>query len=343
MTVVLPFFSIVIPVLDEERHVGDVLASLLAQVRDRNAEILVMDGGSRDATRAIVEAISVHDPSVRLIDNPGRTQSAACNLAAELVSPKSTILLRADAHAAYPPDFVVLTIQALQASGATSVVVPMRTVGSGVQQRAIAAAQNSRLGNGGSSHRRAGMSRFVDHGHHAAFWLPFFRSIGGYDCSFTHNEDAEFDVRGHRAGGRVWLCGEAAIAYFPRDSLSSLARQYVRHGRGRARTIYKHRLRPKLRQSLPLVLLAAVAAGLLAPVVPWLGVPAAIYLGASVLWGAAAAVRRRDPALLLMGLAAMVMHLAWAIGFLDGGRRFLITRQVRPMIPLDNIKPVQAN
>jgi succinoglycan biosynthesis protein ExoA len=339
----LPFFSVVIPVLNEERHIGTILASLLVQLQDEEAEILVMDGGSSDGTRSIVTAVAATNEMVRWIDNPGRTQSAACNLAAENLAPQSRILLRVDAHAAYPRDFVFQVINALRTTGATSVVVPMRTVGIGAQQRAIAAAQNSRLGNGGSSHRRIAASRFVDHGHHAAFDLDFFRSVGGYDRSFTHNEDGEFDVRGLRAGGRVWLCSEAVIDYFPRDSLSGLCRQYVRHGRGRARTTRKHGLRLKARQALPLLLLPMTAIGLLSPVLPWIGIPGGIYLCSSVLWGMVTAVKRRDPALLLMGPAAVVMHLSWATGFFDGWLRARPGRPIPIHRALDDTKQAKAN
>ncbi len=317
----LPRFTMVMPVLNEERYVELALSSLLDQVEGRDGEILVLDGGSRDATRAIVTRMAVVHPVIRLVDNPRRTQSAACNLAAELAHPQSAIMLRADAHAAYPSDFVATVLRALLDTDATSVAVPMRTVGKLFVQRAIAATQNSRLGNGGSSHRRAGRSRFVDHGHHAAFDLAFFRTIGGYDRDFTHNEDAELDVRAVRAGGRVWLCTEATIDYFPRDSLRQLARQYVRHGRGRARTIAKHRLRLKLRQGLPLVILATVALAALGPLFPWLAVPAAFYLLACLGWGVVDAARRADAARLLMGPTAVVMHLSWAIGFLQGRLR----------------------
>ena len=332
MTGPFPFFSIVIPVLDEERHIGQVLASLLEQARGLACEILVMDGGSADRTRAIAAEIAIRNPSVRLIDNPGRTQSAACNLAAGLVAAQSRILIRADAHAFYPPGFVVRALQALQESGATSVVVPMRTVGHGALQRAIAAAQNSRLGNGGASHRGASASRFIDHGHHAVFDLDFFRLLGGYDSSFTHNEDAELDVRALRAGGRIWLCGEAAIDYVPRRTWLSLARQYRGHGHGRGRTTRKHGLRLKLRQRLPLALLAGTGLAPLSPLSPWLGLPAACYLGLAALWGAFEAVRRRDPALLLMGPSAVVMHLSWAVGYLASTTRPL-PRQGAPSLP----------
>ena len=311
------FVSIIMPVLNEERYVEQALLSLLGQVGEEDAEFLVMDGGSHDETRTIVMRLAAAHSAIRLINNPARIQSAACNLAAELADPRSRILIRTDAHAAYPPDFISCVVAAMRRTGATSVVVPMRTVGRGFLQRAIAAAQNSKLGNGGSRHRSVNASQFVDHGHHAAFDAAFFRGIGGYDPTFTHNEDAELDVRANMAGGRVWLCAEAAIDYFPRESLRQLARQYVRHGRGRARTVLKHRLKLKLRQCVPLASLLSVAAGAFVPLSPLVAVPASAYVGACLLWGATVALRRRDRAMLLMGPASITMHLAWAVGFLD--------------------------
>ena len=318
MTAFMPFFSIAIPALDEENYIERALSSLLDQVGNNEAEILVLDGGSQDRTRNIVSRIAIDHPIVRLINNPGRTQSAACNLAATLTDQRSRILIRADAHATYPQGFLEHAVQALLQTQATSVVVPMRTVGIRPLQRAIAATQNSRLGNGGSGHRRIGASRFVDHGHHAAFDLPFFRSLGGYDPGFTHNEDGELDVRSLRAGGRIWLCAEAAIDYFPRATFMQLARQYFRHGRGRARTTRKHRLTLKLRQCAPLAILMSMMLCLLTPILPWLGFPGAFYLTACLASGIPAATKQRDPALLLMGPVAILMHLSWATGFVVG-------------------------
>ena len=92
--VVLPFVTVVVPVLNEQRYVGACLASLLAQGAawaDGCAyEILVMDGGSTDRTREIVAAIQAANPVIRLVHNSGRLQSAAMNLAARIASPRAT-------------------------------------------------------------------------------------------------------------------------------------------------------------------------------------------------------------------------------------------------------------
>jgi succinoglycan biosynthesis protein ExoA len=317
-----PFVTIVIPTLNEETYIEACIASLIGQWPDGAYEILVLDGGSTDRTLEIVATIHDRNAAVVLIHNPRRIQSAAVNLAAALASPQATVMVRADAHAMYAPDFVRQCVTALLAKGATSVVVPMDTrprESGRFLQGAIAAAQSSRFGNGGATHRVRAASGFVQHGHHAAFDLGFFREIGGYDESFTHNEDAELDVRAIKAGGRIWMCAEAPVIYYPRDRLRKLAQQYFRHGGGRARTLHKHRMRPRPRQVIPVaVLFGCVAAVGTAPFDPMLSLLGLLYPVSCLSWGVAQVIRRRDGRLIAGGAALMTMHLAWALGFLAG-------------------------
>ncbi len=328
-----PGVSIVVPALNEARYIEECLASLLGQTDARIVEIIVADGGSTDGTPGLVEEVAREHPIVKLLNNPGRIQSAGVNLGARTADPDSTVLVRADAHVAYAAGFVRRLVDAMVENGATSVVVPMRTVGKTGFQRAVAFVQNSRLGNGGAAHRvGSGASGFVDHGHHAAFDRSFFMACNGYDETFTHNEDAELDYRAHLAGGRVWMCKEACVDYFPRTTPGALARQYLRNGRGRARMLVKHNLRPRLRQLAPVVVLLAVMAGLvLTPVWwPFVIVPL-LYLVLCSLPGIAASVRQRDGWLLVSGIAAAIMHLSFGTGFLQIIlRRVLSSPRSRP-------------
>jgi succinoglycan biosynthesis protein ExoA len=311
------FCSIVVPALNERECIGDCLRSLLQQDWGGEFEILVVDGGSTDGTQQIVAGLGSDRAELRLVDNPKRIQAAAMNLAARIANPRATVLVRADAHALYPPRYVTDCLEAMSHQNATSVVVPMITVGKTCRQRAIAAAQNSRLGNGGSPHRGLTVSRFVDHAHHAAFDRAFFVALGGYDEGFSHNEDAEFDLRAAKVGGRAWGCAEAAITYFPRKSFTSLARQYLSYGAGAARTFRKHRQVPRLRQLVPLAVLAGCVGGvLLIPVDIRFGLVPGLYFTLCAGFGLLFATRRGDLCLAGMGLALIIMHLCWAAGFL---------------------------
>ena len=309
-------FTVLVPTFNEANHIKRCLESLLAQIPEDRGELLMIDGGSTDDTLVIAATLTKCYSTLKIVHNPARLQSAGCNLGAEFAAPQSTALVRADAHAFYPGNFLDLCLSALETKDATSVVVPMKTLGEKALQRAIAAAQNSVLGNGGSRHRRQSMSCYVEHGHHAAFDRRFFELIGGYDATFSHNEDAELDVRAAAAGGRIWLCTEATIEYFPRSNFAALARQYARHGAGRARTVLKHRQRPKLRQLLPLGVLVSCALAIAGLSHPQLALPLLLYVTICLIWSIGLAFRHRDIALVLSGPAAVVMHISWGVGFL---------------------------
>lgn len=311
-----PFVSIVVPTLNEERYVANAINSLIPPDDVCHYEILVVDGCSTDRTREIVRELAQANPRISLLHNEKKIQAAALNQGARAANAAAQIILRADCHAIYPHGFVQQCVIGLRMTNVVSVVVPMQAMGRACFQRAVASAQNSILGNGGSAHRRLGKSRFVDHGHHAAFNRHYFLSLGGYDESFSHNEDAEFDIRVGKAGGRVWLETGAVVAYFPRATFGGLARQYFLHGQGRARTFCKHHPPLKLRQFTPLLILyGCVGAGLLAIAQPlFLAIPVS-YASLCLGWGLVLAAAQRDRCLAGSGVAAITMHLSWATGF----------------------------
>ncbi len=311
---------VVIPCLNEARTLPALIAQLVGDAP--GATIVVADGGSTDGSQAIVAQAATTHANVHLLDNPARLQSAGLNRAVAIHGASHDWLLRIDAHCSYPRHYPATLLDAADRTAADSVVVPMLTQGATCLQRAIAAAQNSRLGTGGSLHRHLGEGQFVDHGHHALFRLAAFVEAGGYDESFSHNEDAELDCRLARHGARIWLEPAAHITYFPRRSFTALFNQYRGYGRGRARTVRKHGLVLKRRQKLPLLVLPAVAAAFvgLALGIFWLpavalALPALIWFGASIGFGLVLAFRGRDRCAALAGPAAALMHLAWSTGY----------------------------
>jgi len=305
----------VIPCLNESAHIGGLLRHLLEDAGDLDLTIVVADGGSTDATQEIVSRIADSEPRVRLIHNPKRIQSAGVNLAVREFGEPQRWLVRIDAHAEYPKGFIASLISEARRADASSVVVAMKAEGVNCFQRAAAVAQNSVLGTGGAAHRRSGQEGFVDHGHHALFDLKQFVGVGGYDDTLSHNEDAEFDVRLARAGGKIWLTRAVDITYFPRSHPLALYRQYVNYGRGRARTLLHHHLRPKVRQFLPACVLPTVLALLLSPWIPFAIGPAALWSGTCLLSGVALGIQQRRRCAFASGVAAMIIHLGWSMGF----------------------------
>ena len=322
-----PRVLIVIPALNEAAHIKDVLNFALGFAERADGLVVVADGGSTDGTREIVRRRAADHRRLRLLDNPARLQAAAVNLAVTRFGEGAEWLLRLDAHSAYPADYGDVLLAEARRTGADSVVVSMHAQGQGFLQRAIAEAQNSRLGNGGSAHRLAGGGAWVDHGHHALMRIAAFRGVGGYDEGFSHNEDAELDRRLTGAGHRIWLTGRTRLTYFPRRSFGPLVRQYYNFGRGRAKNLVKHHARPAARQAVVAMLAPAAALVLLAPFSAWFALPLVLWLLACLAGGVAIALQTCRPEWLLAGLAAGVMHMAWSAGF---WRQWLARRPAAP-------------
>nr|WP_240535503.1 glycosyltransferase family 2 protein [Rhizobium freirei] len=306
---------IVIPCLNEEKHIEPLIGKLGQALDDLDARIVVADGGSTDRTREIVRDIAERDPRILLLDNPKRLQSAAINLAMEVFGEDYEYFIRIDAHGDYPADYCQTLVEEAGATGADSVVVAMRTMGFSAFQKATAVAQNSKLGNGGSKHREGAKGHWAEHGHHALMRVSAFRSVGGYDETFSHNEDAELDYRLHKAGYRIWLTDKTAMTYYPRSSIPTLFKQYLGYGRGRARNILKHRSMPSLRQMLPLAVVPIFIGAFLA-VLSWIAViPVGLWAVACIAYGFWIALGQGNPYGPLAAISAMVMHFAWSMGF----------------------------
>ncbi|WP_085315225.1 glycosyltransferase family 2 protein [Derxia lacustris] len=319
---------VVIPTLNEARTIEGVIDSLLADPpAGARLDLVVADGGSNDGTQEIVARLAASRPALRLLHNPRRLQSAAVNLAARLHGSAAEVLVRCDAHAIYPAGFLRQLIDSLDRSGADAVVVPMDSTGDNCVQRAVAWVSDTVVGSGGSAHRGGRRSGFVDHGHHAAFRMHSFVRAGGYDETYTHNEDAELDCRQRALGSRIWLDADIRLAYHPRATLRALWRQYFNYGRGRSRTVRRHPGSWRPRQlAVPANLALCIAGVALAPLQPATLVLPVAYLGA-LLWASIwIAVARRSLCGLLAGPAAFVMHNAWALGFFNG----MITVREKP-------------
>jgi succinoglycan biosynthesis protein ExoA len=306
---------VVIPCLNEAAHIAGLLAWLAGSAQRLDMLVVVADGGSTDGTVRIVEEIAAQEPRVVLLHNPLRLQAAAVNLAVATYGDAFARFIRIDAHGGYPDDYCDRLIEEADNTGVDSVVVSMVTRGVSAFQRATATAQNSKLGNGGSPHREGTGGQWTDHGHHALMSVAAFRAVGGYDESFSHNEDAEFDFRLRAAGYRIWMTDKTVMTYFPRGSIGGLFRQYLGYGRGRAKNSLKHGAVPKVRQMLPLMVLPVVVGAPLAFVSLSALIPVGVWVAACLGYGVWLALAERNPYGPLAGVSAMVMHLAWSAGF----------------------------
>jgi succinoglycan biosynthesis protein ExoA len=309
---------VVIPCLNEEDHIERVVTKMAAEQKSVNSRIVVVDGGSTDQTRTIVTRLAEANPLIELMDNSKGIQAAAVNAAVRRYGCGARFLIRIDAHANYPDRYCERLLKVQARTRADSVVVSMQTEGHNCFQRAAAAAQNSILGNGGSAHRNETTGRWVDHGHHALMTINAFGAVGGYDETFSHNEDAELDARLTAAGFHIYLTGETQVRYYPRGGASALFQQYFNIGKGRARNFLKHRKNAKLRHLALAGVAPAVCLFLLTPFSVIFALPALAWALLCLGYGVVLGMRLRDACAAAAGIAAIAMQAGWSFGFFAG-------------------------
>src|SRR5262249_27291551 len=75
-----PLVSVVVPARDEERTLDRCLASITAQdwPGDR-LQVVIVENGSRDRTRAVAEALAARDPRIGVVVSEAANHAAAMN------------------------------------------------------------------------------------------------------------------------------------------------------------------------------------------------------------------------------------------------------------------------
>ncbi len=122
--------SFLIPAFNEATTIGEVLQRIDALGLD--AQIVVVDDGSTDATASIVEAYAATRPHVELLRQPNRGKGAAVRLAATRMTKEIAVIQDADME--YDPADVVELIAPIE-RGVADVVYGSRLSG-GAPQRA---------------------------------------------------------------------------------------------------------------------------------------------------------------------------------------------------------------
>jgi glycosyltransferase involved in cell wall biosynthesis len=313
-----PRISIVIPTHNEEDYILECLDSLVDQFVIQNAEIIVADGMSQDQTRDLIRQYQHDHPRVRmnLIDNPAKHQSYGTNLA--IKNSHGEIIAWAGAHSIYPKNYVKRCVDLLEKTGADNVGGAIYPKWKNRFQHLVATAVSHPFGVGNARFRLGNFNGYVDTVFPGTFRKSTFEKIGGFD-PYT-NQDAEFNLRILKSGGKIYMDSSIRIGYFPKDSLPALIRQYFNYGRGRCRTTLKHKKFTSLRQIVPTLLVSGLAGSLVIGIIfnpIFLFFPAA-YLASDIGVSFLALKENSLPFKDVITLAAIFasMHIFWGLGFI---------------------------
>src|SRR3954471_11318034 len=254
--------SVLTPVLNEEEHIRDAAAKMLSQRFKGNIEFLFIDGASDDATVEILRELQRSDPRIRIFENPRRSTPISLNIG--LAEARGNFIARMDAHTLYPEDYLSRGVARLRRGGAAHVSGPQLARGDGTWSRRVALALDTPLGRGGAQFRQAGGSEIeVDSGFTGVWPRSVLEAHGGWNEDWHNDQDFELAARIRGSGGRILCMPEMGAEYIPRNSLSSLARQYWRYGVYRVKTSRAHPESMRRSHLFAPALAGAVAAALL--------------------------------------------------------------------------------
>jgi succinoglycan biosynthesis protein ExoA len=320
--------SVLVPVLNEERHIRQTVAAMCAQRFDGKFELLFADGRSEDRTREILCELADTDPRIRVLDNPRRRTASGLNVC--LREARGEYVARMDAHTYYADSYLQAGVDRLRRGDTEWVSGPAVPSARGPVSRAVALALASWLGRGGSrkwdENQADARERELDTGVFGGVWRrEVVLQTGGWDERWPINQDSEMASRFIERGVRLVCLPEMAGHYLPRDSLRALARQYFRYGYYRARTFKRHPQSLRRSHLAAPVLALALLTSVLGPrrVRQLSRAALAAYLLADLGTGAGVALKGGQPQEAgLLTLVLPAMHLGWGCGTLVGMLRF---------------------
>jgi len=316
-----PGVSVVLPILNEERHLRTAIESILSQEYPGEYEVILALGPSADKTNEIAQQLSAADPRVILVSNPTGRTANGLNLA--IAASHHSIICRIDGHAEIAKDYVKRAVELLAQTGAVNVGGIMAAVGKTRFEKAVATAMRSPLGVGSASFHVGGSAGPAETVYLGTFQKSALQSVGGYDERFTRAQDWELNFRLRAAGGVIWFDPSLLVQYRPRPNFPTLARQYFEYGRWRRAVSRNHKGSINLRYLAPPTALVAMVLALIFAVFlsPYFLIVPSGYVAALIVGSLVIGKQWSERIMLPMVLATM--HLSWGWGFLTSPKDLL--------------------
>lgn len=319
--------SVICPIYNEEKYIPQFLDSILQQDYPKDdLEILLVDGMSKDRTRAIISEFAEKYPCLRLVDNPQQTVPYAMNNG--IKSAKGEIIIRLDAHAEYPSDYYSVLVKKLdelvgaENVGGVCITLPCNDT---MVATAIAECLSNKFGMGNSYFRVGAKDVMsVDTVPFGCFRKSLFDKIGLYDTDMIRNQDDELNGRIIKNGGKIYLLPEVEIKYFARDKISKVRKMFYQYGLYKPLGNKKLGAPATIRQFFPLLFVIGLILGLILCLIfpifwPFYAAVIILHLLIGAFEGIKSARKTgKWGCIFIMPYIFLNMHISYGIGYLRG-------------------------
>lgn len=197
-------------------------------------EVVLVDSMSTDATRDKMERFKNTDygfRNVTVVQCAKKNQAFSWNAA--LMTATGDVIIRVDAHARIPRNFVSRNVYNLnQGEYVVGGGRPNITSDVSSWKLTLLAAEDSLFGSSVASYRRPPTQKeYLDSLFHAAYRREVIQKVGGFNENLGRTEDNEFHYRIRKAGYKLCCCPDIISYQHSRNNLKDMIRQKYSNGR----------------------------------------------------------------------------------------------------------------
>lgn len=317
--------SVALVAYNEEKTLPKLLEDLSAQdYPHEKIEVLLIDSMSVDGTLKLMTEFAESDNdfySVKVLQNKRGNIPGGHNIAIENYT--GDALMRIDAHAFIPPEFIRKNVEVLESgekvSGGQviSICPDERSI-----SKTLLIAENSVFCGGVAKFRRITQREYVKTMAFGLYRREVFQTVGKYNELLPRSEDNDMNYRVRQAGYKLCCDPQIKSTRVNRSSLKGLTKQKYSNGYWIGKTLG---INPKCFSIFHFVPFFFVLGIILTSVLAALGLPflamlmwaayAVVITGASVL-----EICRNEFAIthLLLPLLFLLLHISYGIGTLVG-------------------------
>jgi glycosyltransferase involved in cell wall biosynthesis len=324
-----PRISIIVPCYNEVRFIKKLLQNIVDQDYPKErVEVFIVDGISKDGTREVISGFIEVYSYIHLLDNEKRFVPFALNKGVS--NSTGEVIIRMDAHAEYPPDYISRLVQSLYQLNADNVGGSWITLpgNSTIKSLAIASAVSSPFG-AGNAHYRLNIKtvRKVDTVPFGCYRREVFDQIGLFDEDLLRNQDDGFNAKLIQNGGRIFLIPDIKIKYYARTSIKSIWTMFYQYGLFKPLANMKVSRPATLRQFIPPLFV------LFFKLVPLITIIClSFYLFIDLIFSLNISVKNSQPLLIIyLPWVFFIIHISYGFGYLNGIVKFVILHQKKSM------------
>lgn len=254
--------SILIPCRNEENYISALIDSIIENDYNKeHLEILILDGMSSDKTQSIIDNHASKYNFIKKIENKYKTVPYAMNIGIQ--EAVGDIIIRMDAHAIYPTNYISQLVYYSEKLNATNVGAAWKTLPANdtLEAKAIALALSHPFGVGDAEYRTNTSNKEyikTDTVPFGCYKKSIFSEIGLYDTDLTRNQDNELNERIIKNGGEIYLIPSLKIKYFARENLRKLGKMFFQYGYFGPLVDLKIGKKTRLRRYIPSIFLLSL-------------------------------------------------------------------------------------